>query len=190
METKKGKEDKKALKSIRSIKLSLPKALVLALLVSTVSGVLAAIMVSRQVNLSMVIRGTYSLEVRDIDHVTVLTAIDFGDMFRGETYKYPANPPTDTYWLVNDGDYPLWVSFSLSSFPSDVTFDIYARRGDQSAWTKLGPGDIFADPLNPDGETAQTSRIEWYIECVVDLYAAFSSYSPVLTWNGHDTSSG
>jgi hypothetical protein len=164
----------------------LPAILMIAI---TLTAATATVMIYRQVNISMKIDGVWGLAVRGIDHSTELTSIDFGSLQRGKMKTYPTTPPTDTYLIVDPGDYDVWLSWNITGFPTDCTIKVFIRRGDVS-WIELTKGSIYENKLSPGDGTTATSRAEWYIEVTVGPSAAFNTYSPVLTWNAHSSATG
>jgi len=83
------------------------------------------------------------------------------------------------------------MSFDLTGFPSDVTFTLYFGREDETSFSVLAENDVYPTELQKKTTQYLEKRYgHWYIEISVSSSATFSSYNPVLRWNGHDTSTG
>jgi len=92
----------------------------LLVLMITVAGVGAAITyrLSRQVTTTMRIEGYYDMEILDTDGINTLTDIAFGTLRRNGGVLFSSDP--DTYFIESTGDYDLYVSYSLTDWPTDV----------------------------------------------------------------------
>jgi len=83
------------------------------------------------------------------------------------------------------------MSFDLTGFPSDVSFTMYFKREDETSFSVLAENDVYSPELQKKTTQYPEKRYgHWYIEISVSSTATFSSYSPILRWNGHDSSIG
>jgi len=157
--------------------------MILAVL-AVISVAIAAIMVTRDVQISMHIKG-YSFSVYDTDRATELTSINFGDLDAGQTYTFPEGAnQTYAYYLVNTGDYLLYASYNLTDgLPEGVNFTIYIKNENVGSYDKLNPEEIYDTPF-------KTEALMWYIEIQIPSDATPGDYALTLTWRGHDSQSG
>ena len=142
-------------------------------------GAFAAIVVTRQINTTLSVVALMDMRVSDWDLVE-LTDIAFGDLYRGQTERFPAS---NYYLIENTGEDTLYVSYTKSDWPRDVQCDIYVSL-DGGPTMLLAEGAVYQTALDPFGTSSK--RIFWYIELTPDTAAAFANYSPTMTWNGHD----
>ena len=113
------------------------------------------------------------IEIYDVDGVTILENIDFGDFHRGETKRFPES---GNYWVKNTGDQNIYLSWSIEGLPTDVKIYIYGVGESQGNFTELPEGQIYSVPITPG------LRFLWYIEIEVSTKAEFNDYRPVITW--------
>ncbi len=111
--------------TMKTLKRSVPLWVLVVAIIGVVSVAIAAIMVTRYVDITMHIKG-YAFTVYDTDRATELTYIDFGDLDAGQTYTFPEGAnQTYAYYLVNTGDYLLYASYNLTDgLPQGVNFTI------------------------------------------------------------------
>lgn len=147
----------------------------------SVAGVLATVMLYKQVSLSMRIVGVWNMKVLDTDEKTELTSIAFGDLTRGQVKLYPA---TGYYLLDNTGDYNIYVSFGLTNWPTDVTLKMEIFDESYGVWEVLAVNTVYTKVLKP----SSNDDIRWRVTLTVSSAAAFQTYSPILTWNANDNS--
>jgi len=144
-----------------------------------------AVMLNRQVLITMKIEGAWSMKVLDEDAIKELTAIDFGTIYRRTTYRYPA---AGAYYVKNIGDYEFYVSWVKANWPADVTLTVWVRQNAADSFEILPEGTVYSKILKTLGPTVNS--IQWYITVDVTDKAPLQSFSPVLTWNAHDKASG
>ena len=126
----------------------------------------------------------YDLTVRDIDHTTELTAIDFGSLEPEITYRFPA-VETDFYYVDNVGDYDVRVSFNTTDFSGDVTLTMWIKHASlpEVDWQTLGENEIYTYKLN---HYPPNNNCLWYMEITPNSGAQRGDYSSTLTWNADD----
>lgn len=167
---------------MKLIKRSVPLWALILALVASGSIALAAIVVTREVSLTMVIQARYDMKVFDTDHTTELTPIDLGTFYRGDEKRFPSG--TDNYFIDNIGEADIWVSWKKQgTWPSGVTVTMYLDYG--AGFETIAEGSIISQPLYAPGKP---NSFEWYFEIEATSTAEFGSYSPTLTWNAHDSS--
>lgn len=163
---------------------SVPLWALLLALVACGSVAIAAVMLYREVIVTMKIEGRWDMEILDTDKTTILTSLDLGTLYRDDIKRYP-EIGTKNYWIRNIGDYAFYVSQSNTGVPSDVTFKVYYRPSAMDDWEILtADTEIYPTPL------AVGAYGEWYLEVTVSPTATFAAYSITLTWNAHETATG
>jgi len=169
---------------MKILKRSVPLWVLAVAILAVVSVAIAAIMVTRHVDITMHIKG-YAFKVYDTDRTTELVAIDFGDLDAGQTYTFPEGAnQTYAYYLVNTGDYMLYASYNLTDgLPEGVNFTIYIKNENFAEYYKLEPGEIYSTPFFSEA-------LMWYIEIQIPSDVTPGDYALTLTWNGHDSPSG
>jgi len=167
---------------MKLLRKSAPLKIVMLIMLLSVSSVFAVIQVARQITMNMTVKSHYNMQVYDIDHTTVLTAISWGDIYKGETYKRPADTPLNNiYYLDNKGDagYAIKINYTVQNLPTGVTLTMHVCQG--TAWQTLNAGELSVFTINA-GEF-----IIWYVEITVGVDAPLGSYSDiVLTWNAQN----
>jgi len=156
-------------------RIALPLPVVVALIIAGIA-VSAAIVASFKINTSIQILANYGIEVYDTDHTTPLASLDFGQYFRDDPRK--RFPEVGTYF-IDSHEGKVWLSYSLTGWPAGVTFELFARKVG-GTYEPLNAGVKTSFSLN--GESA-----EWYVLITAGASAEFGSFSPEITWNGHDT---
>ncbi len=152
------------------------------LVISIVTTAIAAIMVFKDVSTPFTIEGKWDILVLKEDKTTELTELELGTLYRDDSVRFPT---TGNFWIQNTGDFGLYVSQSVVNVPSDVTYYVWYRHEGETTW----------ELLNTDTEIYPTIVLpgaygEWYIDLTIGSTAPFGSYPVILTWRGHDSSSG
>ena len=169
---------------MKYIKRSVPLWAFILALVAFGSIALAAIVVTREVSLNMVIQARYDMKVYDTDHTTELTSINLGTFYRGDTKRFPS---TSNYFIDNIGEADIWLSWSKTgTWPSGVTTTMYVDFG--GGFQTLAEGSICAGRLY--APPSVNNVLKWYFEIEISETAEFDSYSPTLRWNAHSSSTG
>jgi hypothetical protein len=174
---------------------SLKTTIIVAVLLSVLVGsAIAAIMVTRNVDLFMRVKRSISLTIFDTDGTTELTSINLGDWLWDETKYFPGageSEPAETYFINNTDQMDLYISFTIEGLPEDVVLAMYVKRGDKTSFTNLGtsPSMIYEYPLvskinAPDNPELWSCQMYLYISVG---HPAFGDYSPILHILGHDT---
>ena len=162
-------------------------SLILALVACASVGI-AALVVTRQISISMEVQLKPNMEVYDTDHTTALKVINFDIIYRGDVKTFPAS---GNYFLNNIGEKVLWVSYTTANWPTEVTLKIYVKRGDDTGFGLLPEGTITGfSLLTPDTLVTNGDYMDWYIEIQVSSTAPETFYNPTLTWKGYDSSTG
>ena len=145
---------------------------------------IAEFILSRQVTTSMTIIGVHEMELLDVDGVTILTSIAFGDLRRNGPKLFPSGTH---YFFDNIGDYDLYVSYSLTDWPTDVALTMEVFSTGAGIWEPLGPSEIWSRAVNHQG----TDTFHWRLTLNVDPNAVLDvTYNPVITWSAYDTAMG
>jgi len=172
---------------MKFIKRSVPLWALILALVAFGSIALAAIVVTREVSLNMVIQARYDMKVYDTDHATELTSINLGTFYRGDKKTFPSDAPTTYYFVDNIGEADIWLSWSKAgTWPSGVTITMYVDFG--GGFQILAEGSICAGRLY--APPSVNNVLKWYFEIEISETAEFDSYSPTLRWNAHSSSTG
>ncbi|MHA2424929.1 MAG: hypothetical protein ACXAEF_09090 [Candidatus Thorarchaeota archaeon] len=106
--------------------------------------------------------------------VVPLTSIEFGTLYPGESGLL------GPYYIMNKGDYGMLISYSLVDWPAGVIFEM--ELYDLTQVYILAPDEIY-----PIGIEPHTGGWTFTIHYTVTGAAENGVYSPVLTWNAHDT---
>jgi len=169
---------------MKYIKRSVPLWALILALVAFGSIAIAAIVVTREVSLNMVIQARYDMKVYDTDHTTELMSINLGTFYRGDTKRFPS---TSNYFIDNIGEADIWLSWSKTgTWPSGVTTTMYVDFG--GGFQTLAEGSICAGRLY--APPSVNNVLKWYFEIEISETAEFDSYSPTLRWNAHSSSTG
>jgi hypothetical protein len=184
----------------------------LALAAAMLGGVIAGVLVSKNIYTSLRIKKTATIGVYDIDHVTALTSITFGDMFWNEQWGYPSTInvtdgnwarmlSANTYEVADIDQADFWVKFSVSALPQGVRFYIncwQANETNTQTWVDISADgqpqgyvtvfQLYSPSLHPSANHAAYFQIILYT--VGDESPPFGTFSPVLNIAGVTTSSG
>lgn len=152
------------------------------LVISMVTTAIAAIMVTKDVSTPFTIEGKWNIFVLDTDKETELITLDLGTLYRGDSVRFPT---TGNFWIQNTGDFGLYVSQSVVNVPSGVTYYVWYRHEGETTWELLNTDTEIYPTIVPPGAYG-----EWYIDLTIGSTAPFGSYPVILTWRGHDSSSG
>ena len=168
---------------MKLIKRSVPLWALILALVASGSIALAAIVVTKEVSLTMVIQAHYDMKVCDVDHETELTSIDLGIFNRDQTKRFPSE---GNYWIDNTDEADIWVRWTKTgTWPSGVTITMYVDYGTGSFQT-LAEGSICVGTLY--APPSVNNVLKWYFVITIGSDAEFGSFSPKLQWNAHDSS--
>lgn len=135
-------------------------------------GVIAALVASRTVTTSITIVAHMDLEVYDIDGTTILTSINFGELYRGTTTMFPGS--LDTYFIKNIGEETIYVGWDFDGTIMPVTIAVYM---DGIIITR----DSGRKALSAGASCTLT------IKLTVTSTADFATYTPELYFSGFDT---
>ena len=137
----------------------------------------AALMLYVDVPMSIEITGEWGLGLyMDANGMMPLTSLDFGTLKPGDSGSL------GPYYIMNSGDYVIYLSYSLTDWPSDVTLQM--ELVDDTAPIMLAP-----DFIHPNGMPANYIGWTFTIHYDVSETAGDGVYSPTLTWNAHDSPS-
>lgn len=169
-----------------------------ATLISTV--VYGALIAHWDIQTSMRIKRTVSIEVYDVDGVTPLMELNLGDLTWNIAKAFPGGldytgkPPAELYYVKNTDQTDFYVGFNVDPAIEGITFKLLICRGDKTEWKELSVGGapyIYQDPLvssvndpNPDVQFAY-----WYLAVHV-AEPVFGNYSAVLRINAYDSAAG
>jgi hypothetical protein len=179
--------------------ISLKKAIIMAVLASILVGsALGAIIIFKQVPMSMRVKMSVALGVFDTDAYTPLTSINLGDFLWGEVFVYPGklSPeswPTTQFYYVNNTDQTTFhgVQFIITGLPANAGWGISIRRMDEAGWTTVSPADnIFKfDLTSPslDPEHPLTHAAQFYLTVWTADNVPFGDFAPTLTVNALDS---
>jgi len=183
------KEKEKVQKTVKA-----RTALIVTLLASIIVGsAVAAIMVTRNVDLFMRIKRSISLALFDTDGTTELTSINLGDWLWDETKYFPGGGITHVgaYFINNTDQTDLYISFTVEGLPEGTLMAMFVKRGDKTSFTSLGtsPSSIYEYPLvsklnAPDNPKLWSCQMYLYISVG---HPTFGDYSPILHIHGHDS---
>ena len=147
---------------------------ILGLIALTAGVTYAAVMWYVDIPMTFDIVSGYSLALYEEDG-SPLTAIDLGEISQG------ASVDGGPYGIETTGSVPVYISYSLTDWPSDVTIEVEELDyyGDPAG--TIIPDDTPLGPVDP-GEL-------WvfYIDYDVAPAAILGTYTPTFTWNSHDT---
>jgi hypothetical protein len=102
-----------------------------------------------------------------------LTGIDFGTLHPGDSGSL------GPYYIMNSGDYTIFLSYSLAGWPDDVTIDVEITADGQTI--SLAPDEVHPNGLPP---TSVSGSLTIYY--IVSDTAESGVYSPLLTLNAHN----
>lgn len=170
--------------AVKILKRSVPLWVLAVAVLAVVSVAIAAVIISRDISTHMNVVGVKDMKFYDY-WGNEFTFIEFGDVTKGETKYYPEDP---YYMIKNTGDYPYYVSWTVTGWPPGVTIKIYVNKG---TWNsppednyELAQGEIYSEVINP-GE-----YLYWSIKIEVGSDAEIGEYTPTITWTGYDSPSG
>ena len=159
------------------------KSVVLGVVLSVVmlSVTYAAIVLHKDISTSLVVEANHNLSIIDTDYATVLTAIVFGTLYRGDVATYPSAAPGTIYYIKNTGQADLWLSYSTMSWPSDVSLEMWIKKDPSGSWAVLPISTVTSFSIAPGGYA------NWYVILTIGSNATFGTYNSTITWNAHDT---
>jgi len=145
---------------------------------------IAAIVLYKEVSMTMKIQARYDMKVYDTDHVTVLSSIALGTFYRGDTKRFPS---TGNYFIDNIGEADIWLSWQKQgTWPSGVTITMYVDFG--ANFQPLAEGSICTGRLY--APPSSNNVLKWYFEIEASSSAAFGDFTPKIIWNAHDSATG
>lgn len=148
------------------------------------------------------IEKTYNIELYETDGQTPLTSLAFGQCVKDRAKYMPGggeSPPTEEfYFLNNTNEAPFYIGFNVSGAPSDVLFRIWFKRGDAPGWWSgevdtSSPATVIYDMIIQSSLTnsdPNTQFAYWYILILPKPTSTGDTYSALLVFTAHDSSSG
>ena len=169
--------------------------LIVLVALSTVVGVYAGIMITKNINMAMRVKQSVSLGVFDIDHTTELTFIQLGDFTWDQQKSLPALKETGPWYYINNTDQmDLYISFTEEGLPENTLLIYWVKRGDKTTWKRIDMGQapyeypLLSPSLNPDKPLETFAYL--VIECLTLFDVPFGDYTPILHIHGCDSPSG
>jgi len=166
--------------------MNLKNKVILGVILSTLlfSAAYAATVAYREISTNMKIEAQSDLEIIDTDYTTILTFIDFGTLCRGDTATYPSGAPGEIYYIKNIGECDIWLNYDVTSLPSNVNLEMHIKKDPAGSWEILPASTLTTWSIAPNGYA------NWYIILTIGNTAPFGTFTPMITWNAHDTSIG
>ncbi|MFX1484391.1 MAG: hypothetical protein ACFFCP_14515 [Promethearchaeota archaeon] len=134
----------------------------------------AVIMFSVDVPMGLEISGEWGMDFYIDATMTIpLTSIDFGTLHPGDSGSL------GPYYIMNSGDYYIFLSYSLTDWPVGVTLEM-------ELYDLMSVSILPLDEIYPVGIEPHTGGWTFTIHYTVTGAAASGVYSPTLTWNAND----
>lgn len=165
------------------------------LLISIMATASAALLLTRNIGTTMLIKPAVSMGVFDTDGSTPLTFIDLGQFQLGSGYHFPGHletTPTEFYFVNNTDQMSFYVAFDIQNPDPNIQWNFAIRRGDKASFEWLSLSQIYAYPIethlvNPDPETQYA---KFYFKVTIGAGAAFGTYTPTILIKAFNSTSG
>jgi len=171
----------------------------LAMIAIACAAFAVGVLVTKQVGMNFRIKGTVSMGVFDTDGSTVMTAIQFGDLFWYDALFYPGRinssvepAPTSGYWVKNLDQTNMTIRFTALDMPLDVRISVACWRQDQAPANDFheiyGGLDYTTDfiltspSLDPTHPLAHNMQFTLLVN--VRENTPFATYAPMLKIDG------
>lgn len=170
-------------------------AIVLLALSSLISTTFAVLLVTHEINTTLIIKPKVSMGVFDVDGYTQLNSIDLGQFELGSAFYFPGHSettPTQAYFVNNTDQVSFYVSFDIQNPDPHIQWNFAIKRGDQVDFTWLTAGAIYQYPIetprvNPN---PLTHYAYLYFAVTIGAGASFGTYTPTIVVSAFDSATG
>jgi len=161
----------------------------------TIATAFAVLLVTHNINTTLLIKPAVSMGVFDIDGKTPLSFLDLGQFQLGSGYHFPGHTetePTEFFFINNTDQVSFYVAFDIQNPDSNIQWNFAVKRGDKADFEWLNLAQIYAYPIethlvNPDPKTQYAN---FYFKVTIGAGASFGTYTPTILIKAYDSASG